>query len=115
MNKGNGVVAAGHELTAKAAAEILNNMGGGEKAILETIAESSEEIAAAIRDEMFTFEDVAKLDKKAMQKILGQIDTRSLAVALKATTLAVEDNVFKNLSKRAGDMVEPFSYPPAMP
>jgi flagellar motor switch protein FliG len=89
----------------KAAAEILNNMGGGEKAILETIGETSEAIAAAIRDEMFTFEDVAKLDKKAMQKILGQIDTRSLAVALKATTLAVETKVFANLSKRAGDMV----------
>lgn len=89
----------------KAAAEILNNMGGGDKAILETIADSNEEISLAIREEMFTFDDVSKLDKKAMQKILGQIDTRILAVALKATTLAVEENIFGNLSKRAGEMV----------
>lgn len=89
----------------KAAAEILNNMGGGEKAILEAIGEANENVAGLIRDEMFTFEDIAKLDKKAMQKILGQIDTRVLAVSLKATTLAVEDNVFNNLSKRAGEMV----------
>lgn len=89
----------------KAAAEILNNMGGGEKTILDSISEASEEIASAIRDEMFTFEDISKLDKKAIQKVLGQIDTKSLAIALKATTLAVEDNIFKNLSKRAGDMV----------
>ena len=89
----------------KAAAEILNNMGGGEKAILETISETSEDISAALRDEMFTFDDIGKLDKKAMQKILGQIDTRVLAVSLKAATEAVEKNIFENLSKRAGEMV----------
>ncbi|MCA8956715.1 MAG: flagellar motor switch protein FliG [Planctomycetes bacterium] len=89
----------------KAAAEILNNMGGGEKSIIETIGETSQDIATAIRDEMFTFDDISKLDKKAIQKVLGQIDTRALAVALKATTIGVEENIFNNLSKRAGEMV----------
>jgi flagellar motor switch protein FliG len=89
----------------KAAAEILNNLGGGEKAILEKIAESDEAIAGAIREEMFTFEDLAKLDKKAMQKILSQIDTRVLSLAMKATTPRVESTVFGNLSRRAADMV----------
>ncbi len=89
----------------KAAAEILNNMGGGEKTILDLIQDSDEEIANAIRDQMFTFDDVAQLNKKAMQKILGQIDTRVLAVSLKAATEDVEQTIFGNLSKRAGDMV----------
>lgn len=89
----------------KAAAQILNNLGGGEKQILEHIAGSDDAIAAAIREEMFTFDDVARLDKKSMQKILAQIDTRVLAVALKAAPQDVQQNVFGNLSKRAADMV----------
>jgi flagellar motor switch protein FliG len=90
----------------RAAAQLLNNMGGGEKAILEKIELTDATVSAALRDEMFTFEDLARLDKKAMQKILSQVDSRQLAVALKATTPAVEQNVLGNLSKRAGEMVK---------
>ena len=89
----------------KAAASILNNLGGGEKAILEEIAKVDEAVSASLREEMFTFEDLAGLDKKAMQKILGSVDTRVLAVSLKAAPQEVEDTVFNNLSKRAADMV----------
>jgi flagellar motor switch protein FliG len=89
----------------KAAALLLNNMGGGEKALLEKIEAGDQPIAAAIREEMFTFDDLGKLDKRSMQKILAAVDSRQLAVALKATTPAVEQNILGNLSKRAGDMV----------
>lgn len=89
----------------KAAAQILNNMGGGEKAILERIESSDAAMATAIREEMFTFDDLARLDKKSMQKVLASIDSRQLAVALKAVTLAVEQNILNNLSRRAADMV----------
>jgi flagellar motor switch protein FliG len=89
----------------KAAAQILNNMGGGEKAILEKIEANDSEMAAAIREEMFTFEDLQKLDRKSMQKILASVDSRQLAVALKAVIPAVEQSVLGNLSKRAADMV----------
>ena len=90
----------------KAAASILNNMGGGEKAILEEIAKADQSVSAGIREEMFTFEDIATLDKKAMQKVLGSVDTRVLAVSLKAAPQEAQDNVFSNLSKRAADMVK---------
>lgn len=80
-------------------------MGGGEKAILDKIESADQNIAIAIREEMFTFDDLAKLDKKSMQKILASIDSRQLAVSLKATTSAVEQAVLGNLSKRASDMV----------
>lgn len=89
----------------KAAAQILNNMGGGEKSILEKIEVTDAEMAMAIREEMFTFEDIQKLDKKSMQKILASVDSRNLAVSLKASTPGVEANVLNNLSKRAADMV----------
>lgn len=89
----------------KAAAAILNNMGGGEKSILEKIESADQAMAVAIREEMFTFDDLAKLDKKSMQKVLASIDSRQLAISLKATTPAVEQAVLGNLSKRAADMV----------
>lgn len=89
----------------RAAASLLNNLGGGEKSILDRIETADGSIAGAIREEMFTFDDVAKLDKKSMQKILASVDSRQLAVSLKAATSAVEDAILTNLSKRAADMV----------
>jgi flagellar motor switch protein FliG len=90
----------------KAAASLLNNLGGGEKTVLEKIEASDAEVAGAIREEMFTFDDIAKLDKKAMQKILAAVDSRQLAVSLKAAIPAVEQSILGNLSKRAADMVK---------
>jgi len=89
----------------KAAAQLLNNMGGGEKAILDRIETADADMATAIRDQMFTFDDIQKLDKKSMQKILANIDSRQLAVSLKAAILPVENAILGNLSKRAADMV----------
>lgn len=90
----------------KAAASLLNNLGGGEKAVLEKIEASDANIATAIREEMFTFDDICKLDKKAMQKILAAVDSRQLAVSLKAAIPPVEQSILGNLSKRAADMVK---------
>jgi flagellar motor switch protein FliG len=89
----------------KAAASLLNNLGGGDKGVLERIGAADETIATAIRDEMFTFDDIQKLDKKAMQKILAAVDSRQLALSLKAAIPAVEQAILGNLSKRAADMV----------
>jgi len=90
----------------KAAASLLNNLGGGEKAVLEKIESKDAAIATAIREEMFTFDDIQKLDKKSMQKILAAVDSRQLAVSLKAAIPAVEQSILGNLSKRAADMVK---------
>src|SRR5262245_1976062 len=89
----------------KAAAQLLNAMGGGEKAILDKIETADAGMATAIRDQMFTFDDIQKLDKKSMQKILANIDSRQLAVSLKAAIQPVENAILGNLSKRAADMV----------
>lgn len=89
----------------KAAASLLNNLGGGEKAVLEKIEANDAGIAGAIREEMFTFDDIQKLDKKSMQKILAAVDSRQLAVSLKAAIPPVEQAILGNLSKRASDMV----------
>ncbi len=89
----------------KAAASLLNNLGGGEKAVMEKIEANDAAVAGAIREEMFTFDDIQKLDKKSMQKILAAVDSRQLAVSLKAAIPPVEQAILGNLSKRASDMV----------
>lgn len=89
----------------KAAASLLNNLGGGDKAVLERIEVSSPDIAGEIREQMFTFDDIEQLDRKSMQKVLAAVDSRQLAVSLKAATPSVEDAILTNLSKRASDMV----------
>ncbi|HMQ21566.1 MAG TPA: FliG C-terminal domain-containing protein [Planctomycetota bacterium] len=88
----------------KKAAGILIQTGG-EKDMLASISERDEAVAGQIRDEMFTFDDIGKLDKKSMQKILGSIDTGVLAISLKACSTETESNIFENLSKRAREMV----------
>lgn len=89
----------------KAAASLLNNLGGGDKSVLDEIESSDPEIAGEIREQMFTFDDLEKLDKKSMQKILAAVDSRQLAVSLKATTPVVEQQILTNLSQRASAMV----------
>lgn len=89
----------------KAAASLLNNLGGGEKAVLEKIEANDANVAGAIRDEMFTFDDLQKLDKKSMQKILAAVDSRQLALSLKAAIPPVEQAILGNLSKRASETV----------
>jgi flagellar motor switch protein FliG len=89
----------------KAAASLLNNLGGGDKAVLDKIEVLDSEIAAQIREQMFTFDDIQKLDKKSIQKILSSVDSRQLAVSLKAATPTVEQVILGNLSKRAAETV----------
>ena len=90
----------------KKAANIINHIGGSsEKSVLDDISEMDQSTAEDIREEMFTFDDLAKVDGRSMQKILGSIDSAILAVALKACSHESEENVFTNLSKRASEMV----------
>ncbi|MFN9334523.1 MAG: flagellar motor switch protein FliG [Planctomycetota bacterium] len=89
----------------KAAASLLINLGGGDKAVLDKIEVIDAEIASQIREQMFTFDDIQKLDKKSIQKILSSVDSRQLAVSLKAATPTVEQVILGNLSKRAAETV----------
>lgn len=76
-----------------------------EHAVLTRLEEDDDEIAAQVRDLMFTWDDLSNIEKRAMQKILASIDTKTLSVALKACPEAVFDNIMGNLSSRVRDMV----------
>ena len=76
-----------------------------ERSILENLEKEDEEMAAEIRENMFTWTDLGDVDKRSMQKILASVDTHTLALALKASSKEVEMNVLSNLSTRVQEMV----------
>lgn len=76
-----------------------------ENAVLTRLEEEDEEAANQVRELMFTWDDLAAIEKRAMQKILASIDTRTLAISLKGCPEAVLENVMGNLSSRVRDMV----------
>ncbi len=76
-----------------------------EKGVFESMSRKDAELAQELRELMFTWEEVATIDKRSMQKILGTVDTKTLSIALKACSPAVEQNVLGNLSTRARAIV----------
>jgi flagellar motor switch protein FliG len=90
----------------KAAAEILNFMGGNvESSIIGNIREFDEELAQRIQDEMFVFEDIGKIDDRGIQLLLREIQSESLIVALKGATPELREKIFTNMSQRASEML----------
>lgn len=87
-------------------AKVLNFSSAQTEAnVIKSLAEHDEVMAAELREFMFTWEDIGAVDKRNMQKILGTVDTKTLSIALKASSPEVEDNVMNNLSERVRDMV----------
>jgi len=88
----------------KVAAEILNGVGGKlEGEMLESIRESDEILAQAIQDQMFTFDDLIKLDDRAIQTVLREVAGDSLVIALKGAGEEIREKVLRNMSQRAAE------------
>lgn len=88
----------------KTAAEILNMLGSSlETSVLDYVREADNELAQKIMDNMFTFDDVEKIDDKGMQALLKEVQTESLVIALKGATPTLREKVFANMSTRAAE------------
>ena len=82
--------------------EILGNADRtGERALLEAMDQQNPELAEAIRNEMFVFENIGDLDDHALQRLLRQLDSKDLVVALRSATELMRERIFQNLSARA--------------
>ncbi|WP_132014777.1 flagellar motor switch protein FliG [Hydrogenispora ethanolica] len=86
---------------------ILNRVDRGtEKTILETLAEENPDLADEIKRRMFVFEDIVMLDNRSVQRFLREVDTKDLSLALKTASDEVKDLVFRNMSKRAVEILK---------
>lgn len=54
---------------------------------------------------MFIFEDINSLDNSSIQRIIREVDTKDLALALKGSSEEVRERIFRNVSKRAAEML----------
>jgi flagellar motor switch protein FliG len=88
----------------KAAAEILNMMGNSvETRVLDFVREADAELAQKIMDNMFTFDDVEKIDDKGIQALMKEVQSESLVIALKGATPGLREKIFRNMSTRAAE------------
>ena len=91
----------------KAAADILNYMGGAiEASVLANIREHDADLAQKIQDQMFTFDNVNELDDRSVQLLLREVQSETLIIALKGTSQELKDKIFKNMSTRAAEALK---------
>ncbi len=91
----------------KAAAEILNMLGSAaETAVLDFVREADNDLAQKIMDNMFTFDDVEKIDDKGIQALMKEVQSESLVIALKGATPALREKIFRNMSTRAAETLK---------
>lgn len=86
--------------------EILNRVDRAtERTIMENLEVQNPELAEEIKRRMFVFEDIVLLDDRSLQMVLREIESKDLALALKASSTEVGAKIYKNMSKRAADML----------
>ncbi len=73
--------------------------------LLESIKEVDEDVGTQIQDLMFVFDDLVDVDDRGMQALLREVSTELLVVALKGADPQVQDKVFRNMSKRASEIL----------
>ena len=76
------------------------------KDILEAIEGEDPKLALSIRNLMFTFEDLLTVPEAGIREILGQIDKKTLATALRGSSEEMKNYIFKSMSSRAVEMLK---------
>ena len=86
--------------------EVLNRVDRTtERTIIENLEVQHPELAEEIKKRMFVFEDIVLLDDRSLQLVLREVDSKELALALKASSGEVAEKIYKNMSKRASEML----------
>ncbi|MBS1218833.1 MAG: flagellar motor switch protein [Proteobacteria bacterium] len=90
----------------KAAANILNFVDSSQEgAIMDTIKEIDAEVGQKIQDLMFVFDNLIDIDDRGIQALLREVSSDSLLLALKGSDEGIKEKIFKNMSKRAAEML----------
>ena len=86
------------------AADILNFMDtASEEAVLTTLRQFDQALGDRVQELMFTFDNLAEIDDRSMQRLLREIKSDELIIAIKGATQEVKALILKNMSKRAGE------------
>lgn len=87
-------------------AEILNRVDRNtEKRILEDLEAIDQALATDIRNLMFVFEDIVRLDDKSLQRLLREVDVKDLGLALKGANEDIRGCFFRNMSEKGAKLL----------
>ena len=87
-------------------ADILNFLGSAnETTVIEAIKEYDPDLAQKILDQMFVFDNLMDIDDRSIQIILREVQSDSLVLALKGANEELRAKIFRNMSKRAAEML----------
>lgn len=90
----------------RTAAEIINLMKTQqEESVIEAMRTYDGELAQKIIDEMFLFENLVDVDDRSIQRILQEVESESLLIALKGANEALREKFMRNMSQRAADIL----------
>lgn len=90
----------------KRAADIMNFMDRGiEGSLMDSIKGVDEDLAGTIEDLMFVFDNIKDIDDRGIQALLREVSSDVLVVALKGSDDEVKDKIFRNMSKRASELL----------
>jgi flagellar motor switch protein FliG len=91
----------------KAVADLLNTVDTTlSTEILTAVEEESPQLAVSIRNFMFTFQDFLEVPEASLRELLGQLDKKSLSIALKGASEELKNHFFKCMSSRAVEMLK---------
>ena len=91
----------------RAVAELFNHLDRGiSRPALEQLQTLSPDMAVAIRNLMFVFEDLANVEENGIREIVNRADKKTLTVALKGASEPIRVRFFSNMSKRAVDLMK---------
>jgi flagellar motor switch protein FliG len=91
----------------KTLAGILNHADRAlERNVLDNLASSDSELAEKVRGMLFVFEDLVKLEERAVQQVLREVDQKDLVLALRGAPEDVKEVVLANMSERGAAMLK---------
>ncbi len=90
----------------KCAADIMNFIDTSIEAdLMDSIKEIDADLGGEIEDLMFVFENLKDVDDKGIQTLLREVSSDILIIALKGADSELQEKIFKNMSKRAAELL----------
>lgn len=90
----------------KRAADIMNFLDSSiEGPLLDAIRDLDQDLSGKIEDLMFVFDNLADVDDRGIQALMREVSSDVLVLALKGADEAIKEKIFKNMSKRASELL----------
>jgi flagellar motor switch protein FliG len=91
----------------RAVADLLNQLDKEmSKNLLARLEERNASLSAAIRKKLFSFEDLLRLQAADLQRVLREVDSANLAIAMKSASENLRDRIYGSISRRAAESLK---------